>query len=91
MYMCVLCVNLYDFPIGAVPADSVVFLFCFSLYIYMMSNVLLLVAIPGDPKAQQPTLAQGKSMALTCIDLYKDSGILKEIKEEFAEFIQKSQ
>jgi hypothetical protein len=56
-----------------------------------MSNVLLLVAIPGDPKAQQPTLAQGKSMALTCIDLYKDSGILKEIKEEFAEFIQKSQ
>jgi hypothetical protein len=36
---------------------------------------------------QKPTLAQGKSMALTCIDLYKDSGILKEIKEEFAEFI----
>jgi hypothetical protein len=63
--MCVLFVNLYDFPIGAVPVDSVVFLFCFSLYIYMMSNVLLLVAIPGDPKAQQPTLAQGKSMALT--------------------------
>ena len=47
----------------------------------MMSNVLLLVAIPGDPRAQQPIHAQGKSMALTCIDLCKDSGILKEIRE----------
>ncbi|XP_071134822.1 peptidase M20 domain-containing protein 2-like [Mytilus edulis] len=40
----------------------------------------------GDPKAQLPTLTQGKAMALTCLELFQDKDLLKEIKEEFAVF-----
>ncbi|VDI01410.1 Hypothetical predicted protein [Mytilus galloprovincialis] len=40
----------------------------------------------GDQKAQLSTLTQGKAMALTCLELFQDKDLLKEIKEEFAVF-----
>ncbi|CAC5409034.1 Peptidase M20 domain-containing protein 2 [Mytilus coruscus] len=38
----------------------------------------------GDPKAQLHTLNQAKAMALTCLDIFTDENLLKDIKDEFA-------
>ncbi|CAC5409037.1 Peptidase M20 domain-containing protein 2 [Mytilus coruscus] len=45
----------------------------------------------GDPKSQLHTLNQAKAMALTCLDIFTNENLLKDIKEEFAVFKQNSQ
>ncbi|XP_052088662.1 xaa-Arg dipeptidase-like [Mytilus californianus] len=45
----------------------------------------------GDPKAQLHTLNQAKAMALTCLDIFTNENLLKDIRDEFAVFKQNSQ
>ena len=42
------------------------------------------VFIAGDPKAQPYTLAAGKALAMTAIDIFTQPDVLRAIKEEFS-------
>jgi hypothetical protein len=39
--------------------------------------------LTGDPVAQPYTLAQGKALAMTAIDVFTNPDLLQQIKEDF--------
>ena len=51
-------------------------------------NILVCLCFSGDVKAQGYTIATGKAMALTVLDILTKDGVMEKIKDEFNTTIQ---
>ena len=61
-------------------------IYIFFIFVYSRYNVWYLwfrLVFSGAPEAQPYTIAQGKALAMTAIDLYTSPELLRKTKDDF--------